>query len=456
MDQVKSVLFQSLQYEPWPSQTEFHGSTARFKFLGAGARYGKSKCAAYDVLPDIMKENTRGWIVGSTYLQPSKEFRYIYEALVVKLGFKPQKDINISFSTPGTQYLLFPWGAEVITKSEDNPESLLGEEIDWLILSEGSRLKEQTYDLYLRARLGTRMGRVIVPTTPHGYNWLYKRFYVPASDGNPDYWAKINIPVTENELFSREEFETARKELPEEFFREQYCGEFVSYSGLIFKRFNRGTHVMPPFVIPEHWVRYCAIDPHPQTAAGVLWAAFDEQGDAYVYDEMFVPGLTIPEIVEQIAVHETSFPNWPEDEKRKVRMEASRYLIDPNAKYIDKLRGQTSSVMMQFRKEGIPVIEAINKFESAFFKISEMLVPRPVYGQEGVKKPRLHVFNTCRHFIQEMETLTWEDEKKNHLNDCLRYIFNDNPSRTFSQEEVEEIKYEEESNLRERSIMTGY
>jgi len=454
VDQIQTAIFQALQYQPWPSQQEMHESAARFKFLGAGARYGKSIAGAYDVLPDILKPNTRGWLVGPTYTQPSKEFRYLYDALVVKLGFKPTKEINASFSNPGPQYLQFPWGSEIFTKSEDNSDSLLGEEIDWLILSEGSRLKEQTYDIYLRARLGTRMGRVIVPTTPHGYNWLYKRFYVPASEGNPDYWAKIDIPVTENDKFDKEEFERARKELPEEFFLEQYCGQFVAYSGLVYKRFSRSQHVIEPFQIPATWTRYCGIDPHPQTATGVLWVALDEHGDYFLYDEMFVPGLTIPEIAEQMSIHQKSFPNTKEN--AKISVEANRYLIDPNAKFVDKLRGQTASVIMQFRREGVPVIEAINKFDAAFFKISELLVPRPVFGKEDVKRPRFHVFKNCKNFIREIETLTWEDEKNDHLLDTLKYIINDNPSRTFSQEEVEEIHYQEVEDLRERNIMTGY
>uniref|UniRef100_A0A6M3KZN9 Putative terminase n=1 Tax=viral metagenome TaxID=1070528 RepID=A0A6M3KZN9_9ZZZZ len=440
---IREKLFGALGYKPWPTQQEFHDSRARFKSLFAGARYGKSKCGAMDVLPDVIKPNTRGWIVGPKYEQASKEFRYIYEELVVKMGFKPKRELNVRYSSPGPQALFFPWGSEVHTRSQENPENLLGEEIDWLLLSEGSRIDEKTYDIFLRARLGTRRGRVIVPTTPKGYNWLYKRFYLSAVDGNPLYWSKI-VSVLENPLFSREEYEQAKKELPEEVFREQYDGEFVAYTGLIYKRFSRPKHVIDSFVIPAHWVRFRSIDPHPHTPCAVLWVAIDEDGTFYLYDEMFIPDLTIAEISDRIHAREGN-------------TEVHRGLIDPNAKYIDKLRGQTMSVQMQFRQNGIQCIEANNKFESGYYRISHLLTPQPVYGDEKNLKPKMFVFKHLKETIMEFESCNWENENKdNHMLDNLKYIVNDNPMRTWKEEEIHELQEEERERQREMNPITGY
>jgi len=455
MDKVREAIYRSIGYlgstkdsegiehqTPWPSQIEGHETKARFKSLFGGSRYGKSKWGANEALPDVMKPNTRGWIVGPTYEQPSKEFRYIYEALVIKLGFKPKRELNAQFSSPGGQVLVFPWGAEVYTKSEENPESLLSEELDWLLLSEGSRLKEKTYDNFLRARLGTRKGRVIVPTTPHGYNWIYKRFYIPAVEGNPDYWARI-VPVTENPLFSKEEYETAKKELSEDLFKEQYDGEFIAQTGLIYKRFVRQINAIDGFEIPKHWARYVAIDPHPSTPVAVMWMAIDEHGTCYVYDEMFIPDLTLPEVAQKI-------------KDKEGKSVIKKRLIDPRAKYIDKLRGQTASVQMQFRKMGIQCIEANSKFESGYYKINELLTPTEVYGDKTIKKPRLYVFKSCKETINEFETCNWENEKDNHMLDCCKYIINDNPVRTWSKQERVDAAKADEEKRRSMNSVTGY
>ncbi len=455
MNLAKEALYRSIGYfgtvvdeagvehsSPWPSQLEGHESTARFKALFAGARYGKSKWGAMEVFPDIMTTGTRGWIVGPTYEQPSKEFRYIYEALVIKLGIKLKRQLNVSYTSPGQQIIITPWNSEVYTKSEENPESLLSEEIDWLLLSEGSRMKEKSFDEFLRARLGTRKGRVVVPTTPHGYNWIYKRFYLPAVDEDKDYWSTI-VPVIENPLFAKSEYEKAKKELPEDIFEEQYNGKFVAQTGLIYKRFIRQQNVCDPFEVPGSWPRYMAIDPHPHTACAVLWVAFDPHGTAYVYDEMFIPDLTIPEIADRIAAKEA-------------KIAIKRRLIDPNAKYIDKLRGQIVSVQVQFRNYGISCIEANNKFESGYYRINELLTPHEVYGQKNVKKPRMFVFRNCKETIFEFESCNWENEKDNHMLDCLKYIMNDNPIKTFSVQDRRDIQRQYNEKRAAMNIRTGY
>ena len=455
MDKAREALYKSVGYlgtvvdeygvshrSPWEKQLEGHESKARFKALFAGARYGKSKWGAMEVFPDIMTSGTRGWIVGPSYEQPSKEFRYIYNALVSGLKVKLARQLNTAYTSPGQQILITPWGSEVYTKSEENPESLLSEELDWILLSEGSRMKENTFDQYLRARLGTRKGRVVIPTTPHGYNWIYKRFYLPFLEGDPEYWSTI-VKVTENPLFSKSEYDKAKKELPDDIFKEQYDGEFVAQTGLIYKRFSRSLNVVEPFEIPSHWERYMAIDPHPHTPCAVLWIAFDPHGAGYVYDEMFIPDLTIPEIAARIAAKEG---------KDIIK----RRLIDPNAKYIDKMRGQIASVQVQFRSYGLNCLEANNKFESGFYRINESLTPQEVYGNPELKKPKLMIFKTCKEMIFEFESCNWENEKDNHLLDDLKYIYNDRPMKTFSREERAEVKKRYDAKLASMNPRTGY
>jgi hypothetical protein len=172
--------------------------------------------------------------------------------------------------------------------------------------------------------------------------------------------------------------------------------------------------------------------------------AIDEHGTCYLYDEMFIPDLTIPEIAAKMRVKEAG-------------IEPRKRLIDPRAKYIDKLRGQTTSVQMQFRQNGIACVEANSKFESGFYKINELLTPRPVYGDAKNLKPRLFVFKTCKETIFEFETCNWENEDKdNHLLDGLKYIVNDNPVRTWTDEEIQARNREDRERRQAMNAVTGY
>ena len=176
----------------------------------------------------------------------------------------------------------------------------------------------------------------------------------------------------------------------------------------------------------------------------MLWVAIDEDGTFYLYDEMFIPDLTIAEISDRIHAREGN-------------TEVHRGLIDPNAKYIDKLRGQTMSVQMQFRQNGIQCIEANNKFESGYYRISHLLTPQPVYGDEKNLKPKMFVFKHLKETIMEFESCNWENENKdNHMLDNLKYIVNDNPMRTWKEEEIHELQEEERERQREMNPITGY
>ena len=132
-------------------------------------------------------------------------------------------------------------------------------------------------------------------------------------------------------------------------------------------------------------------------------------------------------------------------------------MIDPRAKYIDKLRGQTTSVQMQFRKQGISCLEGNSKFESGYYKINELLTPKPVFGDKENLKPSLFVFKTCKETIFEFETCNWENEDKdNHLLDCLKYIINDNPARTWTQKEHFDNEREDMRKRQQMNTVTGY
>lgn len=65
-------------------------------------------------------------------------------------------------------------GGEILGLSAHSPFSLVGEELDWLILCEAAHLDRESWERYLRPRLGTRLGRMIASSTPRGGNWMHE------------------------------------------------------------------------------------------------------------------------------------------------------------------------------------------------------------------------------------------------------------------------------------------
>jgi hypothetical protein len=184
-------LFSHVSYAPHVGQIRFHESDARFKILIAGARFGKSLAASKDVLSELMAGRTRGWLVGPTYALAQPEFRYIAADLRRRLGAGAARVEE--GGRKGHSLVRTSWGSEVLCLSAQRPHTLLGEEIDWLILCEAAHIDQEAFERFLRARLTTRRGRLVVPTTPRGFNWVHE-LYQAGQKGTPG-WQSFRHPT---------------------------------------------------------------------------------------------------------------------------------------------------------------------------------------------------------------------------------------------------------------------
>jgi hypothetical protein len=85
------------------------------------------------------------------------------------------------------------------------------------------------------------------------------------------------------------------------------------------------------------------------------------------------------------------------------------------------------------------------------------MTPTEVYGQKDVKKPRLYVFKNMKEMIFELESCNWDNEDKdNHLLDCLKYIVNDNPAKTWTSDERRRRDSEDARRRQQMNQVTGY
>ena len=244
---------------------------AMFAFPRCGKSYGAARC----VTPFILQPDNHGWIVAPKYELGSKEFGYIWSDFLEQgiLEYARRK----SFDTrSGNMSIEFPWGSFVKVVSADNPTSLRAEELDWLILAEASALGPEIFERHLFARTEKRQGRVIVPTTPMGKNWVYDYFRIPSrrldpwGHENPRYdsafWSCVvsadpdlinaedwDMPeIYEPGVHTPEAVERAKRLLPRPIYIEQFGGGFASYAGQVFP-YDISRHKVARFSIPETW-----------------------------------------------------------------------------------------------------------------------------------------------------------------------------------------------------------
>lgn len=229
----KAAFFRDLGYEPHLGQWEIHRSPAPRRVVACGVRWGKTLCAAMEGLAAAMEPRKRsmGWVVAPTYDLADKVFREIViqaaehlQHRIVKL--KESERLLVLRNMAGGL-------SEIRAKSADNPVSLLGEGLAWVIVDEASRLKPQIWDGHLSQRLVDQRGWALLISTPKGKGWFYDA-YRRGQGRDPDYQS-WNWPSWSNPYLDGAVIEAERERLPERVFQQEYGGRFIEGSGSVFR-----------------------------------------------------------------------------------------------------------------------------------------------------------------------------------------------------------------------------
>ncbi len=142
----------------------------------------------------------------------------------------------------------------VAIRSADNPDSLRGEGLDYVVLDEAAYIAPEAWSEAIRPALSDRLGKALFISTPRGRNFfwdLYRRGGV-----EPD-WASFTYPTSANPYIQPSEIEAARAELPEIIFNQEYLADFVDSEGAVFRRI-RDAAILQPLEQPLEGHQYSA------------------------------------------------------------------------------------------------------------------------------------------------------------------------------------------------------
>ncbi len=260
----KRAYFKSLGYEPHPGQLLYHNSNARFRMANCGRRFGKTKMAATDLEPKLLQKDKRFWIVGPTYELAEKEFRVIWQDMIVKLKLGDNPMVHKNYNKrQGDMFIHFKDRNTILeVKSAKDPDSLVGEALDGLILSEAAKHSKETWDRYLRATLSDRRGFADFTTTPEGFNWYYDIWLLGKDKTQTDF-ESWQFPSWENtHMYSGKddpEFLIMRRSMSKEAFTQEIEADFSSFVGKIFTEWDVNKHVKNHEYNPN-WPNYMCFD----------------------------------------------------------------------------------------------------------------------------------------------------------------------------------------------------
>lgn len=262
----KDKFFAKVGYAPHSAaQLQFHRSKARFRLPCCGRRFGKSTMAGKDLEPELFKrEKAYYWIVGPTYDLGEKEFRVIWDDLIIKQRLGRDKRVRKAYNKrSGDMYIEFPWGTRLEVRSATHPETLVGEGLSGAIMSEAAKHSMVTWERYIRPALADKRGWATFPTTPEGRNWYYE-LWMLGMDPDVAEYESWRFPSWDNPIVfpgGRNDPEillTERTTTPE-WFMQEYGADFSSFVGRIYSEFDEVTHVRAHKYNPA-WPNYIAFD----------------------------------------------------------------------------------------------------------------------------------------------------------------------------------------------------
>jgi hypothetical protein len=222
----KRELFAMLGYTPHPGQVLVHRSMAPRRVLACGVRWGKSTCAAMEAVAAVLdpRASSTGWIVAPTYDLTDRIFKRVVAILEGKLkhrvrGVYPREHRIVVTNLGGGT-------SELRAKSADNPVSLLGEALDFVVVDEAAHLKREVWEQALSQRLVDKKGWALLLSTPRGRDFFYS-LYRRGQKGRDLSFESWRSPSSDNPHLDAVVIEREQASLPAKTFSEQYLAEFT-------------------------------------------------------------------------------------------------------------------------------------------------------------------------------------------------------------------------------------
>lgn len=208
-------------------QQEVFKDTHRFKVVAAGRRCGKSRLSAVTLLIEGLNCPDGSSVM---YVAPTLgQARTIIWDLLHELGRPIIKSSHVN----NLEITLIN-GRKILVRGADNPDSLRGVSLVYLVLDECAFIKQDVWEKILRAALSDKKGRALFISTPSGRNWFYDTFKL-GQEGSDDEWKSWHFTTQDNETIDPKEIEAAKRTLSSFAFKQEYLSSFDTSGADVFK-----------------------------------------------------------------------------------------------------------------------------------------------------------------------------------------------------------------------------
>lgn len=432
-------------FEPNPGpQTDFLSASEQEVLYGGAAGGGKSMGIIADPVPTFNTPMQRGLLLRRT----NDELR---ELIGVTKSLYPRAIPGANW-TERDKTWVFPSGATFwmsFLDHEDDVMRYVGQAFQWIGFDEltmwptpkpweilRSRLRgDKGSGLYMRAT--TNPGQV-------GHAWVKKMFIDPAPWGKPFWardietgeilvWPSTSAFAQENDLVGKPMFK--RRFIPAKLTDNPYLtrdgmyeanllslteverkklleGDWDINEGAAFPEWDRRVHVVEPYEIPSHWIKFRSCDYGYSDGTGVIWFAIrPDTGQLVIYREYYGRKILAEDLGD--IIRETE------------RRETIHYGVLGSDAWHERGNkgpsiGETLQKKCRFRKADRGKGSRV---------AGKQEFHRRLQIEEETGEPRMVIFNNCLNTISQIPSLPLDKNNpedidthsEDHLYDAIRY-----------------------------------
>lgn len=372
----------------------------RFRIVVAGRRFGKTVLSISECLYEAQRGPKRLiWYIAPTY-RMAKDL--VWEEL--KDAIPPGMVLNkneseLSITLNGTK-------SKIVLKGADNPDSLRGKGLNFVVFDEAADIDEDTWFKVIYPALADKKGKALFIGTPKGYNWLYDLFcYAERTKG----WSAYSFTTEQGGNVSIEELKYAKATMNDKDYKQEFLASFETLSNTVYSAFSRANNVCNS-VEDYDLELLIGMDFNVCPMSAVIGSRLGNQ--LHIFDEIEINNGNTEEMCEEI------IRRYGTEREYKIYPDPSG-----KARKTSAPMGQTDHSIL--KSYGFQVISP-NRAPAVKDRINEV----NALCLNANNESRLFISSSCTSLVKCLDGLTYKDKTSNvdktlgldHLPDGLGYL----------------------------------
>jgi hypothetical protein len=370
----------------------------RFRVAVTGRRFGKTHCAMRELAKAASEPNSQVWYVAPSYRMAKG---IVWDQLKGKL-----KELRwIEASNEAELKLRLKNGSVIHLKGADNPDSLRGVGLNFIVLDEFQDIDKRTWTEVLRPTLSDKGGHAMFLGTPRGVGSFSHEMFVMAQ--STDGWGAHTFTTLDGGNVPESEIEEAKRDMDQRTFEQEYLATFNTYSGQVYYAFSRDYTVKPCKGFDTREI-HCGIDFNVDPMS--VCVSVIENNVIYFIDEIVMKGSNTDEVCDEL----------------KRRYSNSRIIMypDPAGRQRKTSAGgktdisilQNAGFRVQVRNSHTPIRDRVNAVNSKLKNSNDV--------------SSLFVDPKCKQIINSLERMVYKpntsiiekDGELDHMADAVGYL----------------------------------